>query len=109
MEFLTLIFISILTKKPVSSDGNIGNVETFYSHTFRFYLPQIADEILENNNLGVGILTMKGFERRNKESKNTLWRFSNGLENIVIGNLKRLWDIFSLEKLIFETVNSITL
>ena len=38
---------------------------------------------------------MQGFECRNKESKNTVRHFSNGIENIAIPNLKRLWDVFS--------------
>ena len=63
-------------------------------HTLRFYLPQISDKKLEKHILDLDIFTMQGFERRNKESKNTLRRFSNGIGNIVIGNLKRLWDTF---------------
>ena len=93
-KFYTIGGISFLTKKSISSNRNIGNDETFYMHTLRFFLPRIADKILEKHNLGLGIFTMQGFERRNKESKNTLRRFSNGIVNIVIGNLKRLWDIF---------------
>ena len=41
---------------------------------------------------------MQGFEARNKESKNTLRRFSNGRGNFVITNLKRLWDVFKLSQ-----------
>ena len=93
-KFYTIGGRSFLTKKTISSIGNIGNDETFYMHTLRFYLPQIADETLKKHNLGLGVFTMQGFERRNKESKNTLRRFSNGIGNIVIGNLKRLWDVF---------------
>ena len=37
---------------------------------------------------------MQGYERRNKESKNTLRRFSNKKGDIVTPNLKRLWDVF---------------
>ena len=52
---------------------------------------------LERHGLGIGIFNMQGFERRNKESKNTLRRFSNMKGNIVINNVKRLWDIFYYE------------
>ena len=48
--------------------------------------------------VGVGIFSMQGFERRNKESKNTLKRFCNHRGNIVVPNLKRLWDIFHNSK-----------
>ena len=54
---------SFLTKK------NIGDMETFYMHTLRFYLPKIVDDTWERYRLGIGIFTMQGFERRNKESK----------------------------------------
>mmetsp|Transcript_23467 Transcript_23467/g.34113 ORF Transcript_23467/g.34113 Transcript_23467/m.34113 type:complete len:425 (-) Transcript_23467:41-1315(-) len=37
---------------------------------------------------------MQGYERRNKESKNTLKRFTNHKGNILVQNMKRLWDIF---------------
>ena len=82
---------SFLTKNPAS----IGDDETFYLHTLRFYLPNIAKETLRKHSLGLGIYTMQGFEHRNKESKNTLNRFSNGINNIAINNLRRLWDVFS--------------
>ena len=82
---------SFLTKNPAS----IGDDETFYLHTLRFYLPKIAKETLCKHSLGLGIYTMQGFEHRNKESKNTLSRFSNGMNNIAINNLRRLWDVFS--------------
>ena len=92
--FYTIGGRSFLTKKSISHNGSIENDETFYMHTLRFYLPRIADETLEKHNLGLGVFTMQGFERRNKESKNTLRRFSNRIGNIIIGNIKRLWDIF---------------
>ena len=82
---------SFLTKNPAS----IGDDETFYLHTLRFYLPNIAKETLCKHGLGLGIYTMQGFEHRNKESKNTLKRFSNGMNNIAINNLRRLYDVFS--------------
>ena len=84
---------SFLTKNPAF----VGDDETFYMHTLRFYLPQIAEQTFEKFGLGLGIFTMQGFERRNKESKNTLSRFSNGIGNTLIANLKRLWDVFQFE------------
>ena len=85
---------SILTKKAIT--GHAGNDETFYIHFLRFYIPRIVDDTFEKYNLGIGIFTIQGFERRNKESKNTLSRFSNGIRNIIVGNLKRLWDMFCI-------------
>ena len=77
--------------KNVSSPGDD---ETFYLHCLRFYIPQIAEVTLKKHNLGVGIFTMQGFERRNKESKNTFKRFRNGKGNVLVSNIKRLYDVF---------------
>ena len=90
-EFFDIGGRSFLTKVSV------GNDETFYMHTLRFYLPRIADQTLNEFGLGLGVFTMQGFERRNKESKNTLLRFSNGKGNIVAPNLRRLYDVFYFE------------
>ena len=80
------------------SDGNIvGRLETFYMHTLRFYIPKIARITYDRHRLGVGIFSMQGFERRNKESKNCLKRFSNNKGNIVVPNMKRLWDVYHHE------------
>ena len=73
---------------------NTGDDETFYFHCLRFYMLDIVDDAWEKFESGVGIFTMQGYERRNKESKNTLRRFSNNKGNIVIGNMKQLWDHF---------------
>ena len=68
--------------------------ETFYMHTLRFYLPRICDITYKRHGVGLGIFTMQGFERRNKESKNCMKRFSNMNGNISKNNLKRLYDVF---------------
>ena len=60
-----------LTKK------DIGDQETFYMHTLHFYIPVIMDDTWENFHLGIGIYTMKGFERRNKERKNIFSNHTN--------------------------------
>ena len=89
-EFYEIGKRSFMTKEL----SKVGDDETFYLHCLRFYMPKIAEETLEKHNLGLGIFTMQGFERRNKESKNTLKRFSNGKGDILSPNLKRLYDGF---------------
>eukprot|EP00978_Attheya_sp_CCMP212_P008133 scaffold18931_cov62-Attheya_sp.AAC.9 len=54
-----------------------GDNDIFYSHVLRFYLPRFAHEMFDNYNVGLGVFTMHGYEHQNKESKNTLKRFSN--------------------------------
>ena len=87
-EFYAVGATTFLTKKQIGDD------ETFYLHCLRYYLPKIVTETFNENNLGIGVFTMQGFERRNKESKNTLKRFSNNNGNIVVSNLKRLYDVY---------------
>ena len=82
--------LTILTKNPLKEGDN----ETFYLHCLRFYIPKIVKITYKKHNLGVGIFTMQGFERRNKESKNAMRRFSNNRGNIIISNMKRLYDVF---------------
>ena len=77
--------------------SQVGGDETFYLHCLRFYMPKIAKETLEKHKLGLGIFTIQGFEQRNKESKNTLKRFCNGKGDILLPNMKRLFDIFNYE------------
>ena len=64
----------------------------------RFYLPKLMKRLYENHGVGLGICTMQGFERRNKESKNTMRRFFNGKGNILMTNMKRLWSVFFYSK-----------
>lgn len=61
-------------------------------------MPKIALQTLNEHKMGLGVFTMQGYERRNKESKNTLKRFGNSKGNIVVPNLKRLWDIYFYEQ-----------
>jgi len=59
-----------------------------------YRLPKHAEELFTEHGVGLGVFTMQGYERRNKESKNTLKRFTNHKGNILVQNMKRLWDIF---------------
>ena len=75
-----------------------GDLENFYCHVLRFYMPQHARTTWERHKLGLGIFTMQGFERRNKESKNCFRRFTNKKGNFLVSTLRRLWDSFIYEK-----------
>ena len=54
-----------------------GDEEMFYLHALRFYMVPIAYTTLEWHQLGLGIFTIQGMERRNKESKSVFKRFTN--------------------------------
>lgn len=58
------------------------------------YLLDIAKDTWEKFRTGIGIFTMQGFERINKESKNILKRFTNGKGNVSSQSLKQPWDLF---------------
>ena len=62
----------------------IGDKENFYMHCLRYYMPQLAERMWQKHRVGLGIFTMQGYERRNKESKNTLKRFTNSRGNVLL-------------------------
>ena len=82
---------TFLSKSSISKDGND---ETFYCHSLRYYMIEIAIITFEKHKVGVGIFNMQGFERRNKESKNTMRRFCNHRGNTLPNNLGKLWEVF---------------
>ena len=94
MQLYKLGADSFLTK------GNTkGNDKSFYFHVLRFYIPQIAKATFEWHGLGIGIYTMQGFERQNKESKNILHCFgtTNHNNNILQNNIGQCYDVFCHE------------
>ena len=99
-EFYISGVSTFLTKNP----SDVGNDETFYCHVLRFYLPKLMKRLYENHGVGLGICTMQGFERRNKESKNTMRRFFNGKGNILMTNMKRLWSVFFIVRMLNHKV-----
>ena len=75
----------------------IEDDETFYFHCMRYYLPPIAEKTYNRHKLGLGIFNMQGFERRNKESKNTMRRFATlnrSSNQFLVNNVKRLLQVF---------------
>ena len=67
--------------------------EPFYFHCLRYYMPKIARTTYNHHKLGLGIFNMQGFERRNKESKMTLTRYSSCQRSstcLLVNNIKRL-------------------
>ena len=93
-------------KTSFLSSKTEGDIDTFYSNTIRFYMLQIAQTAFEKHKLGLGIFTMQGFERRNKESKNTFRRFTNKKGNTLLSNLKRLWDFFYYKNVAVWVLNN---
>ena len=72
----------------------IGDNESFYSHVLFCYYPQLIDRLWTSHNVGIGIFTLQGFERRNKESKNAARRFYNGKHNVCSQTMNRVFDLW---------------
>ena len=70
-----------------------GDDKFFYSHVLRFYLSRMTRDIFNTHKVRLRVFTMQGYERRNKESENTMRQLTNNIGSIVFQNLKRLWDI----------------
>ena len=77
-----------------SGDEIDSSWENFYCHVLTEYMDGFIQDTYDKYNLGTGIFSMQGFERRNKESKNCAKRFYNNKFNITISTLLRLFNLF---------------
>ena len=68
-------------KDTMFANTCVSDGETFYSYCAKFHAPRIARDALDLLGFGVGIWTMQGFERMNKESKCTCSNKTNSKEN----------------------------
>ena len=69
--------------------GEIGSLETSYSHILRFNLAALARITYKQHKVGIGVFTLQGYERRkNKESKNIFVRHSNAKGNLCYHKMK---------------------
>ena len=91
----------IVGSKTFLTRNKVGDDETMYMHVLRFYMDKISMTTFEHHKLGIGVFSMQGYERRNKESKNAIRRFNNNSGNLVAANLRRLWDVFFHEHLAY--------
>ena len=68
--------------KTFLSDRVHGDLETFYSHVLRWYLPDIIKRVYAKYKLGPGIFTMEAFEAMNFSTKNVLRNKCNHKGNV---------------------------
>ena len=71
-----------------------GDHETFYFHAFRYYVPKMMRLIYRKHKLGIGVMTMDGFEYKNFSSKYVVSTRSNGKGNIVMQSMRVLHLLF---------------
>ena len=72
------------------TDSVRGNGDIFYCNCAKNCVPRIVRVTLDQLSCGIGIWTMKGFENRNKQSKNFYKRKTNGKCNCCEQVLKGL-------------------
>ena len=80
--------------KAATGDDPDSSNENFYCHVLTEYMLPIAKETFDKYKMGTGVFSMQGFERRNKESKNSSQRFCRYKKNICISIMLRLFDLF---------------
>jgi len=89
-----LIMYQKAAANTILTKNTLGDNENFYSHVLFCYYPYLIQKIWDEHKVGIGIFTLQGFERRNKESKNSARRFYNGRHNICQQVMNRVYDFF---------------
>ena len=73
-----------------SKAGAIGSMKTSYMHILRYNLATLARITFERHKVGIGVFTLQGYERRNKESKNIFLIHCNMKGNLCEQTMKGL-------------------
>lgn len=87
-------FYKLGGKSFLNRGKNIGFYKITYMHALRFYMPKFSNDTWVEHNLPLGIYTMQGFERRNKESKNIFSKRTNNKSNPCMQTLPFLYESF---------------
>ena len=64
------------------------------SNILRFNLADFARQLYKDHKLGIGVFSMQGFKRRNKESKHIYTHHTNNNGNSSVSTLKGLNRMF---------------
>mmetsp|Transcript_60399 Transcript_60399/g.67547 ORF Transcript_60399/g.67547 Transcript_60399/m.67547 type:complete len:91 (+) Transcript_60399:565-837(+) len=75
----------------------VGDHGTYYLHYLRFYIHKRARQTWETHECGIGIYSMQGFERKNKESKNCMKKLIT-ISNIEYHKVCIVFGIYSSAK-----------
>ena len=68
--------------------------KTTYLHILRYNLADFARQIYNDHRLGIGVFSMQGYKRLNKESKHIFTHHTNNKGNLSIITLKELIKMF---------------
>ena len=77
-----------------SKVGVIGSLETSYMHILRYNIASLARITFRRHKVGIGVSTLQGMERQNKESKNTFLKHCNMKGNLCEQTMKGLTKQF---------------
>ena len=80
--------------KSFLSIDSIGDCETFYTHSLRWYTPKTAEMRFNDFNVGLGVFSMQGFEHRNKQSKRMFRTRTNAKGNLCMQSIQTLHELF---------------
>ena len=67
--------------------NRVGDDETMYIHVLHFDMNRFTVTTFERYRLGLGVCSMHGYKRWNKESKNEIRRFNKNSDNLVAASL----------------------
>ena len=73
---------------PRSATETEDTNENYYSHVLINYTVPMMEQTFKKYKMGMGIYSMQGIERRNKESKNCAVRFTNNRYNLCTSTMK---------------------
>ena len=83
-----------------------GDIETFYLHAFRFYVPEYVSYLFSTYGVGPGVLLMEGFENVNLTMKAKARYKTNRKVNIpqqILGHL--LFDFLKMYRTTYLSVS----
>ena len=67
-----------------SKAGAISSIETSYMHILRCNLATLAKVTFRRHGVGIGVFTLQGYKRRNKEGKNIFLKHYNIKGNLSV-------------------------
>ena len=80
--------------KSFMTRRSIGDGESFYLHTMRWYIPKMMRQVYDSHSLGIAVFTMEGFEFKNQTSKRVVRLRTNGKGNIPKQSMKAMHMLF---------------
>jgi len=75
-------------------NGTVGPGETVYFHMLLCQVPYWARKTYARHGVGIGVFTLQGMERRNKETKHEFKKHTNCKGNLCKQTMKKTVDVY---------------